>query len=152
MIRILMVVVALAAAVASAQSKAFTLTPARIAANEVKKVQDADFARSFNYLEVQKAYPYIGSKTIKGLPGNQVLRDRCLEYVRGTLKTPSVAKFVNVGTPRYYTDAGVYFVSGDVDSQNTYGAMIRSRFWCSMVFEGNAKGGILWIQSDVYSR
>lgn len=143
---------ALLVVLGTAQAAPAEMVPARVAANEVRKVQDAEFAKIFNYVEVQKAYPRVGIKGVVGTPGNEALKAHCVNYVRGLLKTPSVAKFATVSTPEYHTDAGIYYVSGKVDSQNSYGAMIRSTFYCQMIFSGTAKGGTLWIDADVYSR
>lgn len=51
----------------------------------------------------------------------------CEEVVKNNLKSPSTASFSNetaTGT------AGSYTVTGDVDSQNSFGAMIRNHFTC----------------------
>lgn len=49
------------------------------------------------------------------------------EVVKKNLKTPSTASFSNVSASG--TD-GSYTVTGEVDSQNSFGAMIRNRFTC----------------------
>ncbi|WP_104990860.1 hypothetical protein [Deinococcus sp. NW-56] len=143
-------VVLLLAGVATAQS--FRITPARIGADEVRKDTSKEFAEGFHYGEIEKAYPYVSIKGLRQPPGNNDLISNCKVVVRNGLKTPSVAKFAKVNKPVYSTVGGVYVVSGEVDSQNSYGAMIRSKFWCSSAFQGTAKGGTLYTIFDVYSR
>lgn len=56
------------------------------------------------------------------------------EFVPARLKAPTTAKFSDVsigreGDSRYYT------VIGNVDSQNSFGAMIRAKFSCYVAVE-----------------
>lgn len=55
-------------------------------------------------------------------------RYACEERVKNSLKSPSTADFSGVTT----TGSGPYSVTGDVDSQNGFGAMVRSSFSCSV--------------------
>lgn len=62
----------------------------------------------------------------------------CERYVSRSLKSPSSAKFA----PHHELvilgqDAGPWTVVGWVDSQNSFGAMLRSRYICEVEFSGN---------------
>lgn len=62
------------------------------------------------------------------------------KFVKERLKSPSTAKFP--GTTEKYkhiTELGntEYQIYSWVDSQNGFGAMIRSSFSCKIIFEGN---------------
>lgn len=60
----------------------------------------------------------------------------CTELIKNRLKTPSVAKFntfANLQPDESVSyEGGYYKVIGTVDSQNSYGAMLRSKFYCSL--------------------
>lgn len=58
----------------------------------------------------------------------------CQELVTGSLKSPSTAEFVDVTTKRRPDNKIV--TTGSVDSQNGFGAMVRSSFTCTN-FAGN---------------
>lgn len=56
---------------------------------------------------------------------------RCEERVKALLKAPATAEFD--------TDArgsGTWTVSGTVDSENSFGAMLRTHFQCTVVIKG----------------
>lgn len=60
----------------------------------------------------------------------------CMQFVRNNLKAPSTAKFDYgqsgaKGSGNYWTALVV------VDAQNSFGAMIRSRFACTLEYTGN---------------
>lgn len=57
----------------------------------------------------------------------------CQDLVRDNLKSPSTANFV--GVPSY--SAGV--ISGEVDSENSFGANVRSSFQCTDVGDGRVR-------------
>lgn len=50
------------------------------------------------------------------------------QVVKNRLKSPSTAKFLNQAAV-YDEENKIYKVQGDVDSQNSFGATIRSRFY-----------------------
>ena len=127
----------------------FKLTPAKVAAGNVsiEKVTAGEL-ETFHYSEVESAYPYIGIKTVRGVITAKAIKDACGVEARKNLKTPGVAKFVSMDNPTYFENAGTYFTSGEVDSQNSYGAMLRGTYFCLTVFEGNAKGGTLYTRVD----
>ena len=58
---------------------------------------------------------------------------QCREAVKDQLKSPASAKFSDETVTGSEPDA-VWFVSGSVDSQNSYGALLRSSFECSVTF------------------
>lgn len=71
----------------------------------------------------------------------------CREFVVDHLKAPSTAKFPNYNNftaekiNNKETKAKgyiVYSVYGDVDSQNSFGAMLRSRFMCEVIKNSSA--------------
>ena len=98
--------------------------------------------------QVMESYPYIGIYTVPGYPTNQILKNKCSTEVKKGMKTPSMAKIPRISSAYYNKATGIYSIVGDVDSQNSYGAMLRSSFLCSMIYEGNAKFGTLWV--DVF--
>lgn len=53
---------------------------------------------------------------------------QCQESVRNKLKSPSTAAFSSTNA----TGSGTWTVSGKVDSQNSFGATVRSSFECSV--------------------
>lgn len=61
------------------------------------------------------------------------LENRCEDAVRARLKAPSTAKFVDgpkVSGNR--EDSSKYFVVGQVDAQNGFGAMLRNDYVCKL--------------------
>ncbi len=58
----------------------------------------------------------------------------CEELVKDRLKAPSTAEFSGESADG---SAGSYTVTGDVDSQNSFGAMLRSHFTCTVHSSGN---------------
>lgn len=60
------------------------------------------------------------------------------DYVKAQLVSPRTAKFEALATGKYYGD-GKYVVSSFVDSQNRFGAMIRSYYTCTLLFIGNGE-------------
>jgi len=58
------------------------------------------------------------------------------ELVRGLLKAPSTADFARYDAARIrIDDRGRFVVLVEVDAQNSFGAVIRSRFVCPMTVE-----------------
>jgi len=56
------------------------------------------------------------------------------KFIPDRLKAPATAKFSNITTT---DNAGTYTVTGSVDSENSFGALIRSTFICSVHSSGN---------------
>lgn len=51
-----------------------------------------------------------------------------MESVKNVLKSPSTAKFPNILEWNIWKEDGIYFMQSYVDSQNGFGAMVRSEF------------------------
>ncbi|MCX2679116.1 hypothetical protein OOZ15_04110 [Galbibacter sp. EGI 63066] len=63
------------------------------------------------------------------------------DFVKKRLKSPSTAKFPGLyEKSKHVTPLGgrEYKINSWVDSQNGFGAMIRSNFSCKIIFEGNS--------------
>lgn len=71
--------------------------------------------------------------------GNDDLRkaiyDKYCEEVKKSLKSPASAVFCNIDELSITDNYGVYAVNGWVDSQNSYGAMIRTNVKLNMIME-----------------
>jgi len=64
------------------------------------------------------------------------------EFVKANLKTPATAKFPlypNPGIGIIRQDDGGWLISGYVDSQNAFGALIRTKFICAIKEETEGK-------------
>jgi hypothetical protein len=61
----------------------------------------------------------------------------CENYVKNRLKAPATAKFSD---ERWGQDGDTFTITGAVDAQNSFGALLRSRFTCR-VHDG---GGDTW--------
>ena len=67
------------------------------------------------------------------------------QFVKSHLKCPSTAKFPWAGaTAIKYEGEGMYKVTSYVDSQNSFGAMIRTPFFC-IVSEVNGEWVLDWL-------
>jgi hypothetical protein len=64
------------------------------------------------------------------------------ENIENILKSPSTAKFVDVRAYELSNQKDVWAVNGYVDSQNSFGAMIRSQWEVQLDYR-NGKGGIV---------
>lgn len=62
-------------------------------------------------------------------------RSACRDAVKGKLKAPATAKFSGETTTGS-GQSGTYSVAGSVDSENSFGALIRSSFSCEVTFDG----------------
>ncbi|WP_437582746.1 hypothetical protein ACSAGD_10790 [Paramicrobacterium sp. CJ85] len=58
----------------------------------------------------------------------------CEDAVRDQLKAPDTAEFDTSAT-----GSGTYTVTGTVDSENSFGAMLRSDFQCTVVIDGDTQ-------------
>jgi hypothetical protein len=65
------------------------------------------------------------------------------DFIEERLKSPSIAKFPGIFQKKMHSTSlggGKYQISSWVDSQNGFGAMIRSRWSCKITFvDGNVK-------------
>ena len=67
----------------------------------------------------------------------------CETQVKENLKSPSTADFVGTNA----TGTGPFTVTGEVDSQNGFGAMVRSSFECSVrIADGNAHTTVNYVR------
>lgn len=65
----------------------------------------------------------------------------CEDAVSNMLKAPATAKFDNY--IRSSNDDGSFTVTGTVDAQNSFGAMLRSEFSCKVRDKGNGQSGTI---------
>ena len=69
----------------------------------------------------------------------QELSEYCAqEQVKNNLKSPTTAEFNTKASVSSYNDT-TFIVSGTVDSQNGFGAMIRSNYSCIITFTGRGE-------------
>jgi len=59
---------------------------------------------------------------------------QCEDQVKERLKAPSTAKFDNEEA----SGSGTWTVTGTVDSQNSFGAMLRADFRCTVIVDGDS--------------
>lgn len=65
-------------------------------------------------------------------------RQACEHFVSQNLKAPATARFSpHAETSIAGSDVGPYTVVGYVDSQNGFGALIRSKYACTLSFSGD---------------
>jgi hypothetical protein len=63
---------------------------------------------------------------------------KCEGYVRDYLKAPSTAEFSGIGETQVVAQGnGKYVVIGWVDSQNSFGAKMRTKYGCTTTDAGN---------------
>jgi len=60
-------------------------------------------------------------------------RTYCEDAIRDRLKAPSTAEFESS-----YSGSGPVVVRGTVDAENSFGAMMRNTFQCTVTFDGDA--------------
>lgn len=63
----------------------------------------------------------------------------CEQFVENQLKAPSTAKFQNSYDAKVSVSNGEYTVTSYVDSQNGFGAMIRTTYVCTVTYLGSDK-------------
>lgn len=61
----------------------------------------------------------------------------CEDFVRDQLKSPSTAEFTGTSS----TGSGPWTVTGEVDSENSFGAMIRASWSCEIRLDGDTFRG-----------
>ena len=70
----------------------------------------------------------------------------CQEVVRGQLKAPSSATFAKASESiMIESSPGMWLVSSWVDSQNSFGAMLRTMWTCQIAYTGNGN----WVPMTV---
>lgn len=62
--------------------------------------------------------------------------DFCVDRVTEQLKAPATAQFSNRDPAHEGQDAGRYLFTGTVDSENSFGALIRSDWACDIRWTG----------------
>jgi ribosomal protein L40E len=60
----------------------------------------------------------------------------CQDTIKNLLVSPSTAKFQDVFTAEVTQDGNTFTVSSFVDSQNAFGAMLRTHFICKLEYTG----------------
>lgn len=68
------------------------------------------------------------------------IQSGCEAMISRKLDTPSTARFPRAGTPDYVDDRWIY--SDVVDAQNTFGAMVRRQFICTVTGATVAAGKV----------
>lgn len=61
------------------------------------------------------------------------------KFVKDNLKSPSTADFPSLVGLVKQVDTKTYEVNSYVDSQNSFGAMLRTNFYCKVKYAGNDK-------------
>jgi hypothetical protein len=56
----------------------------------------------------------------------------CQQFVKDRLRSPSTAKFADLNDVKAFKEAGHFTVLGYGDSQNGFGAQVRTRYTCSV--------------------
>lgn len=72
-------------------------------------------------------------------PNNFLAFNYAEDFVKQRLKSPSTAEFIGTFEKSDHItelENDEYLINSWVDSQNSFGAMIRSKFSCKIIFEG----------------
>lgn len=72
-------------------------------------------------------------------------KDSCHEWVKERLKSPSTASFSG---DTVSGSNGDYTIAGAVDSQNSFGATVRSTWTCTIRLDGNTWRGSVDVQQS----
>lgn len=64
----------------------------------------------------------------------------CEEFIGRRLKAPATAKYSHTQTLK---DGARYTVSGHVDAENSFGAMVRTDYTCVVADQGNGKWSLV---------
>lgn len=70
--------------------------------------------------------------SINGTDPTEQAEDTCRAYVQHHLKAPSTAEFSTLTAVTPDTEPDTRVISGYVDSQNGFGAQIRTQFTCTI--------------------
>jgi hypothetical protein len=76
----------------------------------------------------------IGASQSGGRSGPDLTTPRIMaeDFVADSLKSPSTAAFSGRDETRVYQDGNTWYVHGWVDSQNSFGATVRTRYHVTM--------------------
>lgn len=102
----------------------------------------------FSVQEVEAALDHIA--IARGVPSPAWLQGHCQVAVRNILKAPATARFTPSSRVYYSLSGSVYSITGSVDAQNSYGALLRERYHCSAVFRGDASGGYVTFRVELF--
>jgi hypothetical protein len=82
-------------------------------------------------------------------PGHDEIdaRAMCAEFVKDRLKSPSTAKFDYRSETAVHHGNGQYTVTGAVDAQNAFGAMIRAQYICELHYNSSTDK---WYLDDIW--
>jgi hypothetical protein len=82
-------------------------------------------------------------------PGHDEIdaRAMCAEFVKDRLKSPSTAKFDYRSETAVHHGNGRYTVTGAVDAQNAFGAMIRAQYICELHYNNSTDK---WYLDDIW--
>lgn len=73
----------------------------------------------------------------------------CKQFVTDQLKSPSTADFQNMYDAKVEeVSSNVYQVVSYVDAQNSFGAMLRTTYFCKVEFVGNDQWKLLDLRTD----
>lgn len=73
----------------------------------------------------------------------------CKQFIEGGLKAPSTAVFASQSQSDITnTGDGSFRVNSYVDAQNSFGAMIRTDFTCTVKYEGGDQWGLVDLQTN----
>ena len=100
-------------------------------------------------LEVgSKTFVEIGQKTASA-PTKVFnnLGNFCKASVTDSLKSPASARYPNKPEIRELFK-GIYVVTGKVDAQNSYGALLRKNYYCYMYYSSKKKVGLMGLSVD----
>jgi len=76
----------------------------------------------------------------------KLVEKTCKEAVSKQLKSPSSVKWVDVETTNSDAAGTRWTVAGDMDSQNSFGAMIRGAFGCSATYDIAAESTVVRVE------
>lgn len=87
---------------------------------------------------------------LKGPPSNTAYISICKGLVKAQLKSPGTARWIDAQkTVTYNQTTALYDLGGQVDSQNDYGALKRTSYFCTGYYTGTNKKGTLYLMLDV---
>jgi len=81
---------------------------------------------------------FIGALLFGGFSGSssdlssEIAVRSCKQSVEARLKAPGTANYVNIEARKHLTLEDNYLVEGSVDSENSFGALLRSEFQCTV--------------------
>ena len=78
-----------------------------------------------------------GSNNDSDTPSDTDARFMCRQFVEDRLKSPATADFTDETVTTLSGDR--FRVTGLVDSQNSFGALVRSNFSCAMRYDGEER-------------